>query len=67
MKKSISLSAIEKILKDEGADRVSHETFVEMREVLEDYGKKIAHKEQLGIAYPNRSKLRGITAMQIDE
>jgi len=38
----------------------------EKRKVEYDIESSFQIKQNIGIAYPNRSKLRGITAMQID-
>jgi len=40
--------------------------FEELVRYGSQHAKKLKIKQNIGIAYPNRSKLRGITAMQID-
>ncbi len=42
MKKSISLSAIEKIAKKSGVERISHDGLIKMRDLVEDYTVKIS-------------------------
>ena len=44
MEKTLSLAAMEKILKNEGADRVSQDALVAMKDLMEEFGRKVARR-----------------------
>ena len=44
MEKTLSLAAMEKILRNEGADRVSQNALVAMKDLMEEFGRKVARR-----------------------
>ncbi len=44
MEKTLSLAAMEKILKNEGAGRVSQDALVAMKDLMEEFGRKVAKR-----------------------
>ena len=61
-KRLIPLAAMEKILKNAGADRVSDKAKQVLKEVLEEYAKQLATKS---ITYAEHAKRRTINAEDI--
>ncbi len=59
MKKSISLSAIEKIAKKSGVERISHEGLIKMRDLVEDYTVKISKDAVKMAKHAGRKTVRG--------
>jgi len=61
--KAISLRAMENILRDVGAPRVSDEAKIIMRDKLEEYAKSVSSK---AVKYMQHSKRKTIKARDID-
>ncbi len=59
MKHNLPLAAMEKLLKDAGADRVSEDAKEALRDVLEAHAESIGKRASEFAAHANRKTVRG--------